>query len=149
MSSIQIKKEIGKDTILFWLIILITIIITWALFFHIIEWHSLFNSFYFVMMTMTTVGYGDIVPYSTIGKLITILYAMMGIPLFVFIGWYIVEHRITAFVKDHIKQQSKHIGKIESEIDDIGDEVDDISESIENIHEKVNEIDHELHTHNK
>lgn len=144
MSTNTLKNEMNREKMLYWVSILLTIIISGALFFHIIEWHSLFDSFYFVMMTMTTVWYGDIVPQSHIWKILTIIYALMWIPLFVFLGWYIVEQRITTLVKGHIKNHSHQIWKIESEIVEINEEVEVISEEVEEIGEDIQKIKKKL-----
>lgn len=39
------------------------------------------DSFYFVIMTITTIGYGDFVPITAIGKLFTVFYSIVGIGL--------------------------------------------------------------------
>lgn len=36
------------------------------------------NSIYMVIVTMTTVGFGDYVPYTTIGKIVTMITALWG-----------------------------------------------------------------------
>lgn len=144
MSSYGLKDEMNREKMLYWVSILLTIIISGALFFHLIEWHSLFDSFYFVMMTMTTVWYGDIVPQSHIWKILTIIYALTWIPLFVFLWWFIVEQRITTLVKAHIKQHAHQIWKIETEITEINEEVEEISEEVEEISEDIEKIKKKL-----
>jgi len=37
-----------------------------------------FNGFYFITMTMSTVAYGDIIPFSGIGKIISMALAFYG-----------------------------------------------------------------------
>lgn len=44
------------------------------------EW-SFFNSVYFVLQLVTTIGYGNITPKTSSGQLLTIAYALAGIPL--------------------------------------------------------------------
>ena len=42
---------------------------------------SLAHSFYFVVVTLTTVGYGDLAPVTPGGRVFVVFYAMIGIPL--------------------------------------------------------------------
>lgn len=47
-----------------------------------IEGRSLIDSFYFVIVTMATVGYGDVHPVSTLGKIFTMVIIIMGVGTF-------------------------------------------------------------------
>jgi len=47
--------------------------------FHILEGWSFIDSLYFSVVTLTTVGYGDLSPKTDAGKLFTIVYIIMGI----------------------------------------------------------------------
>ena len=48
-----------------------------------IEGWSVIDSVYFSIMTMSTIGYGDFVPTTTLSKLFTIVFAIMSIGIFV------------------------------------------------------------------
>lgn len=48
-------------------------------FYHVVENLSWVDAFYFSVVSLATVGYGDIVPATTLGKLFTCFYILMGI----------------------------------------------------------------------
>lgn len=48
-------------------------------FYHTIEGWSWVDSFYFSVITLSTVGYGDFSPATVAGKLFTTLYILMGL----------------------------------------------------------------------
>lgn len=50
-----------------------------ATFYHFTEKLTWLNAFYFSTITLSTVGYGDIVPHTNAGKLFTIFYVLVGI----------------------------------------------------------------------
>lgn len=50
-----------------------------AVFYHHVESLKWLDAFYFCTITLTTVGYGDIVPKTDAGKLFTIFYVLAGI----------------------------------------------------------------------
>lgn len=52
---------------------------TGTLFYHGTEGWSWLDSLYFCVITLTTVGYGDITPHTVPGKLFTIAYIFVGI----------------------------------------------------------------------
>ena len=54
-----------------------------TVFYHFIEKWPWVDAFYFSVITVATVGYGDFSPQTTLGKLFTVGYILVGIGLFV------------------------------------------------------------------
>jgi voltage-gated potassium channel len=55
------------------------LIIAGTIFFHFVEKFSWVNSYYFCVVSLTTVGYGDVVPHTDLGKIATTIYIALGI----------------------------------------------------------------------
>ena len=63
-----------------WIFMYAAIVITiGAVLFHWLEGWSWLDSFYFVEITLTTIGYGDFSPTTPLTKLITIFYGLNGV----------------------------------------------------------------------
>ena len=72
------KMKVHRHTLFITCFFILAIIIgTHA--FYIVEGWSYLDSAYFLVITATTIGYGDIVPQTNLGKIITILYSFIGI----------------------------------------------------------------------
>lgn len=58
-------------------------IATGTIFYHFIEGLNWLDSLYLAVVTITTLGYGDITPQTSAGKLFTIVYVLIGIAIIV------------------------------------------------------------------
>lgn len=61
-----------------------------TVFYHFVENLKWLDSLYFTVVTLATVGYGDITPKTDAGKLFTIFYIIIGITIFVALARVIV-----------------------------------------------------------
>lgn len=72
-----------------------------TLIFNRIENWPLIDSFFYTTMTVTTIGYGELTPSHNLSKIITSIYAMISIPvglfLFGILAEDILEHRLGRF----------------------------------------------------
>lgn len=66
----------------FFISALVLLILFWTLVFMAVERRSFVDAFYYTMVTVTTVGYGDIHPVSTTGKMMAVLIILTGTGLF-------------------------------------------------------------------
>ncbi len=48
-------------------------------FYHRVEGWSWIDSYYFTIITLTTIGYGDFAPQTVLGKIFTMLYVLIGL----------------------------------------------------------------------
>ncbi len=56
-------------------------LISGRIFYHAVEKWSVIDSLYFSVVTLTTVGFGDISPQTDFGKIFTIIYLFTGVGL--------------------------------------------------------------------
>lgn len=63
--------------------LLVTLIASGTIFYTTVEGWEVIDSLYFSVMTMSTIGYGDFHPTTTLSKLFTITYALLSIGVFV------------------------------------------------------------------
>lgn len=71
-------------------------------FYHIVEKLSWVDAYYFSVVTLATVGYGDITPHTTAGKLFTSFYILTGVGI------------ITTFFSAIIRRRAVQIQKRQS-----------------------------------
>lgn len=50
-----------------------------GIFYHQVEGWSWIDSYYFTIITLTTIGYGDFAPQTVLGKIFTMLYVLIGL----------------------------------------------------------------------
>lgn len=76
-----------------------------TVFYHIVEKLSYLDALYFSVITLTTIGYGDIVPKTPAGKVFTIFYVLIGISLLAGIANYLLRHALVErWQKKHLEQ---------------------------------------------
>ena len=60
----------------------LTVLGTGTIVFHFAEGWKWLDSFYFSVITLATVGYGDFTPHTDVGKIFVIFYIISGIGIF-------------------------------------------------------------------
>ena len=75
--SVKSALEDPEFEVLFTLLAILLLLGTF--FYHGVEGWDYVDSIYFSVVTLTTVGYGDLAPHTDAGKLFTILYLLIGI----------------------------------------------------------------------
>jgi voltage-gated potassium channel len=72
--------------------------------YHIVEKFSWLNAYYFSVVTLATVGYGDYVPHTAFGKIFTTFYIFVGVGI------------ITAAISYRLRRREAHL-EIRAEIE--------------------------------
>ena len=103
--------------------------------------NNLFESFYFVVVTLTTVGYGDIVPKTFNDRVITILLIIVGIfivsTITAALSSYLTD-RLLADDGNEVTDEIKNI--IEENSQEVMDELKVVREENKKLHEEINEL---------
>lgn len=107
MDLIQLTPEQLKELKAYRKVVLFGIffLLLGVIFYHQVEQLSWLDSFYFTVITLATVGYGDIVPHTNLGKIFTIFYVFIGIALFVTVARIVVQY---SAVRHFRKRQEKN-----------------------------------------
>lgn len=72
-----------------------------TLFFHLVEGWRFIDAFYYTGITLTTVGYGDFTPTQDISKIVSVLFAFLGIG--------IVFYSVTLLAEGYFERQAKRV----------------------------------------
>jgi len=79
---------------------LIGIVALGTVFFHVVEGWTWLDSYFFTVVTISTVGYGSLVPATALGKI--------GTTVFIFIGLGVFAVAIQQFALYHMQKREEH-----------------------------------------
>jgi len=100
------------------ILVVLFIVFLWAFAFRVVEWRAMFDWLYFVVVTMATIWYWDFVPVTAAWKWLTMLYAVMWVPLFVYTTSIFLDYRFKRYIKKYAKLM-KHESENKNEITNI------------------------------
>ncbi|WP_406533971.1 ion transporter [Methanobrevibacter sp.] len=139
-SRLKFIKELFEKTGLHKIFggIIITILLFTLLFEHFGPHFDFFNSFYFVIVTLTTVGYGDVTPKTYNEKVLSIILILIGI--FVFST---ITAMMSSFFTDNILEDDEE--DIKDEIKEVFEEKsENIMNELKNVHEENKGLKNEI-----
>lgn len=99
-------KKIKKHGISPIITIAILTIIVGMAFYQIVENFTFVDSFYFCVITLTTIGYGDIVPTTDLGKIFTSIYAIFGIGIIAALANYLLHRAVEIRLRRHPQKET-------------------------------------------
>ena len=102
--------------------------------------NNIFDNLWFVIVSITTVGYGDITPNSVSGKIISLILLIIGV--FVFSA--ITGAISTYFMDNLLKEGSYHIIEIKEKIDAQDAKIDDLNSQLVKNEAKIDELKEEI-----
>lgn len=76
-----------------------------TVFYHIVEHYSWLDSYYMSVITLTTVGYGDYVPHTDLGKIFTTFYVLIGVGILTTFISYTFRRRAEKYQEKHDKSK--------------------------------------------
>ena len=132
------------DLLLRWVIFVI-IIFTFLLYF-LDPSLNVFDSLWFVVSTLTTVGYGDVTPNNQVSKLISLMLLVLGIFIFSTLTGAISSFftdkilDIDSDVEDSLGDLSLKVDRLEGELADIKNDLALARSENKALHEKIDEL---------
>jgi len=81
MTSIRSKIGSFNVQLLVTAAALVSLLVTGTVVYHSLEGWTWTTSFYFTVCTVTTVGYGDVVPSTDVSRLFTAFFALAGVSI--------------------------------------------------------------------
>ena len=123
--------------------------------------NSMFDSLWFVLSTITTVGYGDIMPQSGAGRIIGLITLIVGVLIFSTItgaiasyfarrvlmneDFNITEHDDNIeLLKEDLSFNKKNLNEVHSKVDDIDNDVEHLKKEISELKELNKELKEEI-----
>ena len=79
---------------------------------------SYFNAFYFTVITTATIGFGDLVPMTVAGKILTMGYAIFYVPLFLYAMTVLFQSNFQK-IRLHDELLEQEIHHVESDVENI------------------------------
>ena len=116
------------------ILLLIIFVILGAFAYHQVEGWNLLNSFYFVIVTVTTIGYGDFAPATNLGKIFTMFFSFFGIT----IAFYLFSMIGANLFKKHVNQKVNEIKKEVQKQQEIKQDIKQTIKSVEKDNKKKN-----------
>lgn len=95
--------------------------------------YSLFDDFYFVIVTLTTVGYGDVTPQTFNEKIIALVLIFIGIFIFS-----TITAAISSYLTDKLIKEEDSI--IEEKLDTIHDNLDELRKENQELKREISEL---------
>lgn len=101
---------------------------------------SFFDSLWFVLSTITTVGYGDIMPQSGPGRMIGLITLLVGVLIFSTITGAIASY----FARKVLMNEDFNITENDDNIELLKDDLSFNKKNLNEVHSKVDEIDRDV-----
>lgn len=101
---------------------------------------SIFDSLWFVLSTITTVGYGDVLPQSGVGRMIGLIILIIGVLIFSTVTGAIASY----FAKRVLMNEDFNITENDDNIEHLKENLKFNRENLNHVHLKVDKIDRDV-----
>lgn len=121
--------------------VILTVLIFTVLMYIFGQTYGLFDDFYFVVVTLTTVGYGDITPKTFNEKVITLMLIFVGIFIFSTITAAISSFLTERLLEDDDKDIGKNLEKsIDEKFETLNGKIENLNEENKLLREEIREL---------
>jgi voltage-gated potassium channel len=101
-------NEFNRNAYRYLFLAVVLILTTGTVFYHHVEHLGWLDAYYFSVITLATVGYGDIVPHTPLGKLFTTFYIFIGVGIITTFFTYTIRRQADRRMERQAKKSHKN-----------------------------------------